>query len=83
MQQHIDSRLSGTVLRTWQGCGSPKNESVLAREKNSFSRTAPNKINAISHKTAILNVWHGLISMVVKVITVNMIISDTVTEWLR
>jgi hypothetical protein len=26
---------------------------------------------------------HGLISMVVKVITVNMIISDTVTEWLR
>ena len=31
----------------------------------------------------ILNAWHGLISVVVMVITVVMVISDTVTEWLR
>ena len=43
----------------------------------------PNYIQAISHKTAVLNAWHGLISMVVMVITVVMVISDTVTEWLR
>ena len=58
----------------------PKKKGVLARENNSFSRTAPNKINAILHKTAILNAWHGSISMVVKVITVFMVISDTVTS---